>query len=190
MSVARTYASALYLAAKEVKNGSDLNDKIEAQLKEVSGWINGSKEMRVALISPVVSAAEKASIVEALAKKADFYPLVTKFLALLAKKDRFAALSEIVTAFRQVRTESEGGILGTVVSADPVLSADIEALAKDFGLKLGRKVAFDVSVDPELLAGMKVTVAGVTYDGTLSSQIRRMRDGLGAAVVSKTNTIH
>ena len=58
---------------------------------------------------------------------------------------------------------------------------DVEALAKAFGKKLNKRVAFHVSTDPSLLAGMKVTVNGVTYDGTLRSQLQKLRDQIKVA---------
>jgi F0F1-type ATP synthase delta subunit len=60
--------------------------------------------------------------------------------------------------------------------------ADIDTLTKAFSQKLGKKVAFRVAIDPSLLAGMKVTVNGVTYDGTLRSQIHKLRDHLAAGL--------
>jgi F0F1-type ATP synthase delta subunit len=54
--------------------------------------------------------------------------------------------------------------------------ADVKNLAKAFSEKLGKRVAFQSSTEPALLAGLKVTVNGVTYDGTLRSQIQKLRD--------------
>jgi F-type H+-transporting ATPase subunit delta len=87
-------------------------------------------------------------------------------------------IEEITHAFNEVRLEAEGGILGRVVSADPMAANDLEDLSKAYSQKLGKRVAFSASVDPNLLAGIKVTVNGVTYDGTLRSQLQRLRDQL------------
>jgi F-type H+-transporting ATPase subunit delta len=178
MSVAKAYASALYEAGMDAKLPASELDRIEAQLEELDKLLDSSREARLALLSPVVSAKEKAAFVTALGQKAGYSPMVVSFLSLLARKERFAVFSEAREAFRAARLEAEGGILGTLVSADPIEPADVDGLAAAFKQKLGKKVAFRTSTDPALLAGVKVTVSGVTYDGTLRSQLQRLSDRL------------
>jgi F-type H+-transporting ATPase subunit delta len=91
---------------------------------------------------------------------------------------------EIRNAYRSVRLEAEGGVSGRLVSADPLSESDIKGLADAFQRKLGKPVAFRVSTDPSLLAGMKVIVNGVTYDGTLKSQLQQLRDLVVAGQVT------
>jgi F-type H+-transporting ATPase subunit delta len=176
MSVAKAYARALFETATGSKSSSQEIQGIEDELGVILGAIEHSKEAKIALFGPLVNAKEKSALVENITKKAKVTPLVSRFLTLLARKGRLRLLSEIHKAFALVRVESEGGIIGTVVAADPVGAPDVEALAKAFGKKLNKRVAFHVSTDPSLLAGMKVTVNGVTYDGTLRSQLQKLRD--------------
>jgi F-type H+-transporting ATPase subunit delta len=89
-------------------------------------------------------------------------------------------LPAILESYNSVRLLAEGGVPGRLVAAEPVSDQDVQGLAQAFSKKLGKKVAFQVSTDPSLLAGMKVTVNGVTYDGTLRSQLQRLRDRLVA----------
>ena len=151
---------------------------MEDQMGQLVALLDKSKELRTALLSPVVSSKEKVSFVQALAQKAQLAPGLANFLSLLAKKQRFVILPEIREAFRAVRLHAEGGILGHLVSADPLDAKDIEDLSRAFSQKLGRKVAFQSATDSTLLAGMKMTVNGVTYDGSLRSQLQRLRDRL------------
>ena len=133
-----------------------------------------SKDAQVALAGPITSAKEKMEIIDQLAKTKKLGPLTRYFLILIATKNRMSHLREICDAIDEVRLEAEGGVLGEVVSADPMGKADIDDLAKAFTQKLGKKVEFKVSEDPSLLAGVKVTVNGVTHDGTLKSQLNRL----------------
>ncbi len=176
MSVAKAYARALFEAARDAGASSQGYDTLESEMAQFNGLLGASRDLRIALTGPVASGKEKVAIVEQLAGKAAVSALFSRFLALLARKSRIGILSEISACFSQVRVEAEGGVLGHVVSAEPLDPSDRDELARSFSKKLGKKIVFQTKVDPELLAGIKVTVGGVSYDGTLKSQLRQLRD--------------
>jgi F-type H+-transporting ATPase subunit delta len=179
MSLATSYAKALYQAAKEIGT-SDSLDQLENQMDAFAQALQ-DKGIRDAILGPVISSKEKIALIEHVAQKASFSKILTHFLILLTNKGRLAVFLPVRDAFSAVRLEAEGGVAGRVVSAEPMSDADVQGLAQAFGRKLGKKVAFRVSTDPSLLAGMKVTVNGTTYDGTLRSQLVQLRDRLVAA---------
>lgn len=179
MSVAKVYAKAFYAYCAENGNSRALSEscfQLEQQMDTVLSVITASKEARIALFGEVTTGKEKAQVIEQLAKILAVDPALSSFLVLLANKRRLKYLPEIRDEFSSVRLSAEGGLVGKLVSAEPVGEADIESLAKTFCKKLGKKVFFRVSIDPSLLAGVKVTVNGVTYDGSLQSQLQRLRD--------------
>jgi F-type H+-transporting ATPase subunit delta len=176
MSVSTSYAKALYQAAKDSKINADALSEIESQLGIFALSFETSKEMRVALLGPMTTSKEKVALVEGIANKIGFQPLLSQFLVLLARKGRLSLLGKMKDAFSSIRVTEEGGVIGKLVTAEPLGEADINSLAKAFGQKLGKKVAFQVATDSSLLAGIKVTVNGVTYDGTLRSQIQKLRE--------------
>jgi F-type H+-transporting ATPase subunit delta len=182
MSAVNSYAKALYEAAKESKLTPEAFDQLENQMDTFVSLMDSSRDLKTVLDAPIASAREKVEIVEQLAGKLGLEPLLKQFFILLAKKERFPLIKEIRDALIVVRLEQEGGISGRLVAAEPMDETDIQTLAKAFGQKLGKKVAFRVSTDPSLLAGMKVTVNGVTYDGTLRSQLQKLRDRFVAGI--------
>jgi F-type H+-transporting ATPase subunit delta len=176
MSVATSYAKAFYEVAKESQATSEALDSMEKQLELFLAVMDESKEARTALQAPVTTTREKTALVEEISKKLNLADLTRHFLMLLARKDRISILREVRDAFNVVRLTAEGGVPGRLIAAESMSEADISTLAKAFSQKLGKKVAFRVSTDSSLLAGMKVTVNGVTYDGTLRSQLQKLRD--------------
>ncbi len=184
MSLARSYAKALYEAAIESGAKPEVLDDIELQFELIVRAIEGSKEVRTALSGPLVTTAEKAQVVREVAKKINMNPLLARFIELVAKKRRMPALNDIRLAVTEVRLAAEGGVSAVAVSADPMSAGEIDGLAKAFQRKLGKKVAFRVSTDPSMLAGIKVTVNGVSYDGTLRSRLQRLRDKAVAGIVA------
>ena len=176
MSVSKIYAKALH-GTILMKNGSGAPiAKVQTEIGELLGLIEGSKELRVALMSPVISSKQKMELIKKICDKAKFSDIVTQFLMLLARRGRFSDLKGIHTALDEVRLEVEGGLLGQLVSADPVEAGDVKQMADSFTKKLGKKVEFKTAIDPDLLAGLKITVGGVTYDGSLRAQLQRIKD--------------
>ncbi|MCM2277985.1 MAG: ATP synthase F1 subunit delta [Oligoflexia bacterium] len=187
MSVATTYAKALYEALADGKSPAEvatLCEKVEGEFDTLLNAVNSSKEAQVALFSPITNSKEKIALVTELTRKISAHPLMTNFLVLLANKGRLNLVQGIRDEFSAVRLRAEGGVPGRLVSAETMSESDIEGLAKAFSQKMGRRVAFRVATDPSLLAGVKVTVNGVTYDGTLRSQLQRLRDKFLAGVTN------
>lgn len=178
MSVARSYAAALFEAATETKTSNQEMLTLEQNLEQFANLLEKSKELQVALISPVASSRDKAAIASELAKRGGFSPLLTNYLILLARKGRMSLIPEVREAFASIRLKAEGAVPGRLKSAEPLENSEIETIAQAFEKKLGKRVAFRTETDPSLLAGVKVTVNGVTYDGTLRSQLERLRDQL------------
>jgi len=178
MSVAISYAKALCEVATEAQSPATTLDRIEAELETIVQLVNTSKELRIILYGPLASAKEKSAVIEAICKKTESPKLVIAFLQLLAKKGRFSELGSVREAFSQLRVSAGGGIAGTLVTAVPMAPADVEELARIFSKKLEKNVSFKVSMDSSLLAGVKAHVAGVMYDGSLRSELERLRDRL------------
>ncbi len=178
MSVAISYAQALYQVANSEKGAAAALKKIEEQLDSLATAIHASTQLRISLHGPVSTLKEKIAIMNELAKNLGCSPLMVQFLSILIRKNRLKLLPSIVRAFRSARVTGEGGLMGTMISADSLSEADLQSLVDAFSKKLGKKVTFDSKTDAALLAGVKVTVSGVTYDGTLRSQLHRLRDRL------------
>ena len=186
MSLARSYAQALYQSATEAGAQAGAIDQFEREFIQFLEAAGSSKEAKIAIYSPIVTTKEKTAIIEAIAEKFQFSRPMTNFLILLARKGRLTELAKIQESFLSVRTAAEGGLSGLLSSAEALSPEDIKELARWFTQKLGKPVTFRASTDPELLAGIKVTVNGVTYDGTLRAQLQQLRDRLvtGAVVSS------
>ena len=191
MSVATSYAKALFSAARENRGSSQADavtavQTIEQGLEQLSKTIQASAQARVTLESPATSAKEKVAIATALAEKSQAPELLKRFLIILAQKQRFNILPEICNAFTDVRVTAEGGVVGRVVSADALSDSDMKDLSESFSKRLGKKVHLTAKVDPSLIAGIHVVVAGVTYDGSVKARLAKLKDRL----MMPTETVH
>ncbi len=185
MSVAKSYAQALFSLTQERAPGVPDAVQVERELEALALAIASSPEMTKLLGGPVVSSEQRGAIVSAVADKIGLSPVVVRAVKIAAEKGRAALFSQIHDEFVRLRVGIEGGLLGEVVSAEPLDVRDQEELAAAFQKKLGKKVVFKSKVDPSLIAGVMVTVGGITYDGSVKSQLQRARNTLAAAVVGQ-----
>jgi len=190
MSVAKSYAKALLESAVEAGMTSVQCAQIENQIRGLVEVVSSSRSLEMVLFGPATTTKEKISVLEDLGRKLSLEPLLVRFLDLMARKRRLDLVGLVSRAYRELRLEREGMILGELVSADPLSPSDIEELSVAFGARIGRKVSFETHEDPSLLAGVKVTVGGVTYDGTMRSQLSRLRETLSRAPVAQVSTQH
>ena len=66
-------------------------------------------------------------------------------------------------------------IRGVLRVAKALAPGEAEALAAQFGQTLGRKIVFDVTVEPSLIGGFSALIAGKHYDASVSSQLEQMQ---------------
>lgn len=188
MSVANSYAKALFEAVSQSNPPSErdrLVKEFQGQMSQMTQAILSSRQARAVLTGPLTSNKEKVALIAALTEKAGLHPMIARFFHLLASKGRLGLLEEIQDELAAVHLAAQGGIRGRLVSAEPMTPEDIHGLSRAFTKKLGKPVAFQTSMDPSLLAGVKVTVNGVTYDGSLRAQLDQLRNRLASGV-----TIH
>jgi len=171
-SLARRYARALLGLAREDK----AVDKVDAELQAFLEVLDGSPELAAAIADPTLLPSSKRSIVDAIVAKLGFSPHVKNFFSLLAEKGRLSAFREIRREFRRMADELEGRVRAVVTSAAPLPKETEGALAERLSRISGRTVEISHQVDPELLGGLMAEIDGVVYDGSLKSQLRRLKD--------------
>ncbi len=187
MSFSKSYAKALVEIADMGPSPSQVLDQTQAELSGLAGVILKDRSISIALGSPATSRQEKVHLVKQIAEGLGLSVLTNQFLRLLAKKGRVADLAEIVEALDGVRLAAAGGIRGLVETADSLTDADIASLAQAFGKKLGKKVQFTVKNNPGLLAGVRVAIQGVTYDGSLRVQLEKIQARLAQGALRFLN---
>ena len=103
---------------------------------------------------------------------------MTKFFKLLTAKNRVVVIDSIRDAFQLLSDQKKGIMRGTVSTVEALSSAEAAELAKAFTKKLGKQVVLESVTDKEILGGLVVNVQGRTFDGSLKTTIRRLKDTL------------
>ncbi len=176
MSVGSVYAKALYGVLKDKNMSAQDLARAEAELSDLETMIVQNRNLRMALSGAIGTAADREAVVAEITKKMGLLEPVAKLALLVSRKNRWSQIGEIQRAFSRLCLEAAGGLLGTVESADPLEARDLEELQDSFSKKTGKKVKFQVLIDPALIAGVRITVNGVTYDGTIKASLQRFKN--------------
>jgi len=84
-------------------------------------------------------------------------------------------MGAIDVVFRALVDRRRGVTRATVQSAAPLAPEMLEELKGVFGAMTGKQVIAEVAVDPTLLAGVIVETEGRVYDGSLRTQLAKLR---------------
>ena len=176
--VARRYAQALLDIGVEQDNYTELRE----QLDELAQLFADSKPFRTALLNPSIRLEERRSIIRAIAKKRDWDQMVANFALLLLDNDRFRLVGTIAREFGKVVDAKSGNVRARVLSAVKLDDSQRSRLQKALGDITGKNVLLDTKIDKGLLGGVVARIGGTVYDGSVRSQIDRLRESILAEV--------
>ena len=180
-SIARRYSRALLHASKEPARDPDTQPSIEAlakELRESAALLERTPELKQALLDPLLPAARKQALVEAVWAKAGASPLLQRLLGLLLQNARLDLLPEIEVAFRAAWNAERGVVEAEAVTAEALGDAQKAAIAKALSAVSGLGVDLETRLDPKVLGGVLVKMAGKSYDGTVRGRLLAMKSRL------------
>ncbi len=175
--VGARYARALFDLAVE----TDALEAVDSDLKDLKAMIGASVDLRLLLVSPAISAEDKAKGLDAIAARAKLDATTRKFLGLLAANRRVSALAAIIEAFARLVEARRGVVSAQVVTAIPMSAAQSASLATTLRNALGKDPQIETRVDPAILGGVKVRVGSRLYDASLKSKLDSLKFALKRA---------
>ena len=172
---ANRYAKALFDVALEEK--ADLA-KVDQDLQDVVAMMQASPDLAQASNRGAATDATRQSLMEAVSKAMTLTVPVTKTLVLLANSGKLTLIPELAAAYRERLLAHQNIVRAEVTSAAPLSPEKTQALADSLSKITGKKVEISASVDPELLGGVVARIGSTVYDGSVRTQLKRMRQEL------------
>jgi F-type H+-transporting ATPase subunit delta len=83
-------------------------------------------------------------------------------------------LAEIRDHFEDLRLQDEGKVDAKISSAFPMDDAQRDQLVKLLSTRFKRKINATVTVDPELIGGVKVEVGDKVWDASVRGKLQSM----------------
>lgn len=103
-----------------------------------------------------------------------------RLLELLAENGRLPLLPQVQALYEERRAQAEGTLSVKVRSAAAIDDHRRDRLVSALARRYGRLVEIDIEIDPTLIAGAVIEAGGEVVDGSLATQLNRLRTELAA----------
>jgi F-type H+-transporting ATPase subunit delta len=153
-------------------------DAVATDLETYARVVAEHEELARVLHSPAIPPAKKADAVRVLAHQLGLTPLITQLLTALADRDRLVVVPQLAPVYRERLLERRNVVSAEVTTAVPIPSEKVEAIARRLGEVTGKQVRVSSHVDPSIIGGVVARVGSTVYDGSINSQLTRMRQKL------------
>ena len=177
-SIARRYAKALLLLGSDGASQPgkpNHNDAYAREIEDLAATWEGSAELREALLNPVFPLAQRRAVIEEVMRRLASSAIMRNFVLLLLERNRIEAVPSIARQFRAMVDAQSGRVRAVVTSAQP-LSAALELRLKTaLEKRTGKTVLLEKREDPALLGGVVTQIGDIVYDGSVRTQIERIR---------------
>jgi F-type H+-transporting ATPase subunit delta len=178
-TIPRRWARAFVETVLELDQGkTDGLSKVEGDLSLLARALTGSTDLKNAMFHPAFSSTQREAVLMDIATAASFQEVTRRFMRLLIEKGRLRYLEGIAAAFRAEVDTRLGRVRATVTSAKPLDAAALTELQQALKARVGKDVIAEVHVDETVISGLKAQIGGLVYDGTVRSQLDRMRASL------------
>lgn len=169
LTVAMTYASALFAAAEDV-------DKVE-EIKEEAAMIQEiflkEKDFFLILNNPAVSREKKKELLESVFKD-KICDEMLYFLYILIDKGRLHNYEGIGRLYLDAVNKQQGIGMGIIYSAVPLSTAQINEFENQTGKLIKKNVKLTNEVDKTLIGGVKILIEGKSIDASLKGRLKNL----------------
>jgi len=171
-TIARPYAEAVYRLADSDEKLGAWSDML-ANLSQVAV----DPGVAAALKDPNLSGPQAAGILIGILS-GRLSAEAENLVRVLADNRRLEVLPEIASQYEDLRNERQGVVEAEIVSALPLQDSQLEALVARLEAHTGKRVKPQVSVDQELIAGVRVLIGDKVIDGSVRAQLQALEAAL------------
>lgn len=169
-TIARRYAKAIYELAQEAEK----SEQIGLELRLAAEAMSATRDFSASLESPMLTRDQKSTLTESFIAAGKFDDIVANSFRLLTQRNRLSLVPLIARYFSDMKDEHDGVTRATLASAVPLSQSQLESIQSNLSKGLGKQVILQTTVNPTLLGGVKLEVAGKTLDGTVKGRLRTL----------------
>lgn len=174
----RALAGRCARALLDVAGTDGTAERIDQELSAFVDLVARTPDLQKALTNPAVPVGAKRGILEQLFPRLTLSPPLAKLLLLLADRDDVAILGDLAAAYRERLMELRQIVRAEVVTAAPLPPDRVAQFERRLAAATGRRVTMTARVDPALIGGAVTRVGSIVYDGSVATQLAKIREKL------------
>lgn len=169
-SLTTPYAEAIVGVAR----AEDALDRVSDELFQFARAMDDHAELRERLTDPSTPVTDKLGIIaELLANRA--HPQTVAALLYVIQSGRARLLADIADEVTRLCAEARDRVVAEVRTAAPLDDERRRRLADAIRRVTGKKIDMKVVVDPNLVGGVSVRVAGTVIDGSVARRLEELK---------------
>ena len=170
LNISNRYAKALLEIAKE----KNILDAVSNDMKLILNTLKESKELKIALKSPIIKESDKLNILkEIFSSKVSLESM--QFVEFVLEKNRIEILSDISRRFVELVDEIQGFVEVEVASIDLLDNNQKELLKNKLESITNKKVRLSYKIDKNLIGGFTARVKDKVFDASVKHQLENLR---------------
>ena len=173
--LAERYGQALLMLAEE----QGIHHRVVDELNALLALIAHEPQLKACLDNPTIPVPAKQAILDEIVAPV-CCELTRNFVGLLVGNRREALLADVAWVLEAKLREEEGLVAVQLESALPMTDAAKADCMRRIAQWLNKKVELEITVVPELLAGIIIRIGDRLIDGSCRGQLTRMRQALMA----------
>lgn len=164
LTLARPYAKAAYLAAKDAQKVAMWSSVLE----QLAQWVK-VKEVQTIIKNPLI---DKDTLVTFLMQcvKSDNTE-IKNFLMLLAEYNRLPLLTDVYVIFTALHHEDEKILNAELIAPLPVSDSNLDKIKSRLEQRFKRTIQLTTRIDPTLIGGAIIRMGDQVIDGSLKSKL-------------------
>jgi len=171
--IARRYVRAVIELVPDIEKQENLLNELRA-----IEHIFCEKEIAAFIASPVNQSSEKEVALKSALGGQGLSEEALNLILLLAHKGRLGLYSYVVQAYQSEMDRLHGCVRGVVKSAATLDEGQRKSVERNVGMFLKKQVILNYEMDPSLMGGLIAQVGSHTFDDSLKSHLRRLKENL------------
>jgi F-type H+-transporting ATPase subunit delta len=156
------------------KDATDAIEALARGLDVLRRAYDASSELREVLRNPALRE-NRGPALQAVLQNLAVTPETARLVMLLAERERFDILDELVAEVNALADEHLGRARAYVTTAIALAPAQQQRLARALEKRFGLPVALTIEVDPTIIGGLVCRVGDVTMDSSIRHQLESVR---------------
>jgi F-type H+-transporting ATPase subunit delta len=167
------------LAFIEVADQAGQLDELEDELFRFGRVVSAEPELRTVLWNPFFPQQRKQDLLNALLD-GKVTPPAMRLITQSALQSRGRTLDASLEEYAQLAAERRERLVAEVHVAIPLNATQRRRLAAALAASYGHDVHLNIALDPKVIGGMSIEIAGERIDGTMASRLAGLRRRLAA----------